>query len=229
MKVECCVIKIDNKVYGALTLKKHYLVLTIEIYDKESSIFAQSIGSHIVYRIENDDGTVVPYPSNLFQITSGKIPAGWKAIHESGCFRITPDIWFFDDFWEKYYNGDSNVMGLYIDGKQKIILEELSIDEINNIIREGDSLSLQTILSALIKYNDERFLNVMLEYSKACLQNDNYYYSSNEVSHLLVLSFNYLSMFKITEIENFFIEYLTDSIQKEELTRVVNDFFKSEG
>ncbi|WP_438447651.1 hypothetical protein [Gorillibacterium sp. sgz5001074] len=225
MKVECLINEVNNKDYDALTVGKRYIVLSIEIYDKENSIFAQSVGNHILYRIENDNGSVVPYPSTIFQIISGNFSRGWMAIQEQGCFKLIPEKWKVDGFWESYYNDDSKTMELYENEKQNILLEELTNDEIISIISNKDSFNLKTILLALNNHEDERFIDSVLDYSKTLLQNDNNYHSSKKVSDLLVLAFTYLSKFKITQVEEFFIDYLTEYNQKEYLTNIVNGYF----
>jgi len=227
LRVECLTKEINNKVYDTLTLKKYYIVLSIEVYDKENSLFAQSVGNHILYRIENDNGSVLPYPSTLFQVISGKISGGWVAIQEQGCFKLIPESWSFDGFWESYYNDDSTTLELYKNETQNILLEELTNDEIISLIRNDDSFNLETMLLALIKHEDERFIDAILEYSRTSLQNDNHYYSSIAVSDSLVLAFTYLSKFKITEVEEYFIDYLAESMQKDKLTDIVNDYFAS--
>lgn len=227
MKVECLMKGINNKYYDALTVKKHYIVLSIEVYDKENSIFAQAVGNHILYRIENDNGSVIAYPSILFQIISGKISREWVVTQEQGGFKLIPENWSFDGFWESYYNDDSTTLKLYENEKQSILLKELTNDEIISVIRNDDTLYLKTILLALIKHDDERFIDAVLEYSKTSLKNDNNYYSSKAVSESLVLAFTYLSKFKINEVEEYFIDYLAESIQKDKLTDIVNDYFAS--
>ncbi|NMO94331.1 hypothetical protein [Paenibacillus lemnae] len=218
--------KINDKLYDSITLNKSYIVLSIEVYDMKNSNFAQSVGNHILYRIENDNGSVVPYPSALFQVKSGKLSKGWAAIQSHECFQLIPESWTIDGFWEKYYNDDNKTLELYKKEKQSIFLEELTTNEIINIImRNEDSMDKETILYALINHKDERFIDTILEYSRKSLQNDIHYYSSIEVSHSLVLAFIYLSKFNSSKVEDYFIEYLSEPALKKQLTDIVNSYF----
>ncbi|OPH60465.1 hypothetical protein BC351_18425 [Paenibacillus ferrarius] len=228
MKVKCLTKEINSKDYNAITVNNCYIVLSIEVYDKECSSFAKSVGNHLLYRIENDTGSVIPYPSTLFQVISGKLPRGWVVVQDQSCFKVLPESWSFDSFWESYYNDDSTTLELYKIEKESMLLEELTVNEISRTFRENDSSKIDTILYAMINHEDKRFMGIVLEYSKASLQNDSKYFSSNSLSNSLVLAFTYLSRFKIIEVEEFFIDYLAESyIQKQKLTDIINDYFAS--
>lgn len=225
MRVECS--SINNKYNEGLTLKKHYFVLAIEVYDKENSNFAQTIGDQIIYRIENDNGNVVPYPSTFFRIVSGKLSGEWVAVQEHGCLKMLPKSWAVEGFWEDYYNDDDRALVLYEIEKQNILIEELTNSEIINTIEKGESHTRETILRALSKRRDDQFISVVIRYIKNVLNGSGSYLPSSSSSDSLVLSFEYLSNFESTEVEGFFVEYLLECGQIAKLTTIVNNYFSS--
>lgn len=127
MKVKCINNKISNKekIYTNLTLNKDYIVLAIEFYDKEISIFSNSIGDYILYRIEDNDGLVKPIPSKLFTITSGKLPECWISYRDDDeCYSMLPKEWAKTSFWEDFYNDDYKTLEVFKSVKKQIYVEE---------------------------------------------------------------------------------------------------------
>jgi hypothetical protein len=86
MKIKCIKTERLNKegVYQALTIGKEYTVLSIEFYDRLESTFSNSLGDFIAYRLKDNDGIVIPYPSKLFNITSGELPSCWVSYRSGG-------------------------------------------------------------------------------------------------------------------------------------------------
>lgn len=127
MKVKCIDRKINNqgKVYSNLTLNKDYIVLAVEFYDKEISTFSKTIGDYILYRIEDNDGTVMPLPSKLFTIVSSQLPRGWTSYRDNDeCYSILPKDWAEPSFWEDFYNDDYNTLAIFENVRNQIYSEE---------------------------------------------------------------------------------------------------------
>ena len=127
MKVKCKEKKINNhsSVYINLTLNKEYIVLAIEFYNNEISIFSNHIGDYILYRIEDDDGLVMPLPSKLFIITSNELPRGWVSYRDNDeCYSLISSKWAKPGFWEEFYNDESNALAVFESVKKQIYADE---------------------------------------------------------------------------------------------------------
>lgn len=126
MKVRCINNKIDNQdiVYTNLTIQKEYIVLSIEFYNKEKSVFSKSIGDYVLYRIEDDDGIVIPFPSKLFVVISNKLSSCWiVAQEENECYSILPREWANKSFWEDFYNDEHYALKSFEDARNQIYAE----------------------------------------------------------------------------------------------------------
>ena len=119
MKVKC----INNpKPYEALTVGKEYVVLAIEFYDKTE--FSKFLGDFVVYRLKSDDGVVIPFPSNLFEITLNRLPSSWVSYRRNNeAYSILPRTWARDYFWDDYYNDNADVIQAFRT-EEKLILSE---------------------------------------------------------------------------------------------------------
>lgn len=127
MKVKCIRTERLNKerTYQALTIGKEYTVLSIEFYDKSESQFSNSLGDFIVYRLKDNDGIVLPYPSRLFDISSSRLPSCWicyKKGHYS--YSILPNTWARESFWDDYYNDDDIAIEEFTKAEKEILSEE---------------------------------------------------------------------------------------------------------
>ena len=127
MKIKCISTVRPNKkgVYEALTIGKEYTVLSIEFYDRLESTFSNSLGDFIAYRLKNNDGIVIPYPSKLFNITSGELPSCWVS-YRTGDFSysILPDSWARESFWEDYYNDDVVAIEEFAKAEKEILSQK---------------------------------------------------------------------------------------------------------
>ena len=127
MKVKCIYKKVDNqeKVYINLTPNKEYIVLAIEFYNKDISIFSKFIGDYVLYRIEDDDGIVKPLPSKLFDITSNQLPRGWITYRDNDeCYSIISGEWAKPSFWEDFYNDEYNALAAFESVRNQIYTDE---------------------------------------------------------------------------------------------------------
>lgn len=123
MKVKCIETKRPNKdiKYNSLTIGKEYIVLSIEFYDSDVSSFSKSIGDFVLYRIEDDDGTIIPYPSIIFLVTSNKMPECWVPYPISiDSYSILPREWARENFWDDFYNDKEDVIEVFESTKRYI-------------------------------------------------------------------------------------------------------------
>lgn len=127
MKVKCINTGRLNKEgrYQALTIGKEYVVLAIEFYDKSISTFSNSLGDFVTYRLKDNDGVVIPYPSKLFEISSVKLPSCWVSYKKSDdSYSILPSAWARDYFWDDYYNDDGTTINEFTKAEKQILSEE---------------------------------------------------------------------------------------------------------
>ena len=125
MKVKCINIKRPNRdnVYDSLTVGKEYLVFTIEINDPASSV-AKFTGDFVVYRLIDDDGVVIPYPSKIFEITSGKLSPNWLYINYKDGIEILPELFAGEFFWDDFYNSEPYALEVFEKVKEQLYNEE---------------------------------------------------------------------------------------------------------
>jgi hypothetical protein len=127
MKVKCVETKRPNKnnKYSSITKGKEYLVLSIEFYDNSISFFSKSIGDFVLYRLEDDDGVVIPYPSSIFEIVSNKISYCWVPYREANdSYSLIPLQWAYRSFWDDFYNDEPRALNLLQNAKIMMYLEE---------------------------------------------------------------------------------------------------------
>jgi putative DNA primase/helicase len=111
--------------YNALTIKKEYVVLAIEFYDKSTSEFSKALGDYVIYRLKDNDGVVLPYPSKLFDIKSGRHSSCWISYNKDNeSFTILPYSWARKNFWDDYYNDDFSAIEDFISAEELILSEE---------------------------------------------------------------------------------------------------------
>lgn len=127
MKVKCKKNKIysKEKIYNNITINKEYIVLAIEFYNREISIFSNSIGDYILYRIEDDEGSVCLLPSKLFVVTSGELYRNWIMSYENEeSYSILPREWANSEFWEEFYDDEYNAKSIFKSVRDNIYLDE---------------------------------------------------------------------------------------------------------
>lgn len=79
-----------------------------------TSEFSKALDDYIIYRIKDNDGIVIPYPSKLFEITSGKQASCWISYNKDcDTFSILPSSWARIGFWDDFYNDDYHALEEY--------------------------------------------------------------------------------------------------------------------
>lgn len=109
--------------YDSLTVGKEYVVLSIEFYESNFS-FSKALGDYIIYRIKDNDGMVIPYPSKLFDISSNKIPECWVAYQSGvGEYELLPGLWARKFFLDDYYNDDPIALEEFEKAEREILTQ----------------------------------------------------------------------------------------------------------
>jgi len=123
MRIKCVNTDQDGR-YDAVSVGKEYIVLAIEFYDRMKTHFCDSIGDFVLYRIRDDDGVVIPYPSLLFDIVSNKNPSCWVSFKEEDMFSILPNTWATKYFWDDYYNDVESALFDFLEAEKEIIASD---------------------------------------------------------------------------------------------------------
>lgn len=98
-----CKVRNQPNISSRLTVGKDYIVLAIEVFNS-GSLYAKEIGDTVAYRLEDDDGIIIPYPAKIFEIKNNSLSSSWVAIKREGVFSVLPESWARDGFWEDFYN-----------------------------------------------------------------------------------------------------------------------------
>lgn len=205
----------SNDMEANLTLNKNYIVFSIEF---SNNLYTS--GEYIKFRLQNDDNSIIPYPANLFEIVSDKLNSTWIFNQKTkNNYWIVPKDISYNSFWEDFYNDEIVARKHFNHVKEELYLEELTEEEIKDILCSNKEEEIDFVLNVLMKNKCDRFVNYVVNYASAEL-------SSYKKSSSLLAAFKYLSIFKQIEIDEFFINYLTNiEINSDELTKIVNEYF----
>lgn len=204
-------LKKDAEKQENLSMFKKYIVYSLET-SKNGEKF---------YRIENDVNQVVPYSISLFEIVSDKVNSDWILWDKpNNSSALLPEQFAYLSFWEDYYNDDLEAMKKFNYVKEQLLQEELEENEVHEIIEMGNEDKMPFVLNFLFKSKDDRFINRVIQYVKSKLER-NY-----GVDNTTLLAFQYLNLFRHSEIDDFFLYYLTNiELGDDQLTSIVTDYF----
>lgn len=194
-----------------LSIDKKYMVYSVET-SKNGEEF---------YRLENDIKQVVPYSISLFDIVSEKVNSDWILWSKpNDNSALLPKQFAYLSFWEDYYNDELEALRIFNSVKEQLFQEELDENEIREIFELENEDEISFVLNVLFKKKDNRFINQVIQYVKTKLE-DNY-----GIDNTTLLAFQYLSLFNQSEVEDYFIYYLTNiELGSDQLTAVVNEYF----
>lgn len=210
MRVKC----INNKEKThRLTLNKNYTV-----YEAQSSIGDQPT-QYNLYRIEDDYGSVIPYESSNFEILSEVNDNYNKKILDNNEVILIHSFIDIKYFWARFYDDDPEMIELFIKAKKDIYDNEMTNKEIVRIIDQDNSDERDFLIDMLIDNKDDNYIEKIISICKEKL-------SKWENSESLETSFKYLSTFKNDKVNDFFIEYLSETEEENDvLDKIVYDYF----
>ncbi|ULO07113.1 hypothetical protein H1230_29945 [Paenibacillus sp. 19GGS1-52] len=198
--------------------KKENLSINIKymVYSVETSINGEEL-----YRLENDIKQVVPYSVSLFDIVSEKVNSDWILWNKpNNSAALLPKQFAYLSFWEDYYNDELEALKIFNLVKEELLQEELDENEMREIFELENEDEMTFVLNVLFKTKDNRFINQVIQYVKTKLEDD------YGIDNTTLLAFQYLSLFKQSEVEDYFIYYLTNiELGNDQLTAVVNEYF----
>ncbi|MEK3752381.1 hypothetical protein NYE25_29790 [Paenibacillus sp. FSL E2-8871] len=194
-----------------LSINKKYMVYSVET----------SKNGEELYRLENDIKQVVPYSISLFDIVSEKVNSDWILWNKpNNSSALLPKQFAYLSFWEDYYTDELEALKIFNLVKEQLFQEELDENEMREIFELENEDEITFVLNVLFKTKDNRFINQVIQYVKTKLE-DNY-----AIDNTTLLAFQYLSLFKQSEVEDYFIYYLTNiELGNDQLTAVVNEYF----
>ncbi|MGN8231307.1 hypothetical protein [Paenibacillus polymyxa] len=204
-------LKKDAEKQENLSKFKKYIVYSLET-SKNGEKF---------YRIENDANQVVPYSISLFEIVSDKVNSDWIIWDKpNNSSALLPEQFAYLSFWEDYYNDELEALKKFNSVKEQLFQEELEENEVHEIIEMENEDEITFVLNFLFKLKDDRFINQVIQYVKPKLER-NY-----GVDNTTLLAFQYLSLFNQSEVEDFFLYYLTNiELGDDQLTSIVTEYF----
>ncbi|MEK5029632.1 hypothetical protein [Paenibacillus sp. FSL M7-1046] len=194
-----------------LSMNKKYIVYSVET----------SINGEKFFRVENDINQVVPYSISLFKVVSDKVNSDWILWNKpNNSSALLPKQFAYLSFWEDYYNDELEALKIFNLVKEQLFQEELEENEVREIFEIENEGEITFVLNVLFKTKDNRFINQAIQYVKTKV-GKNY-----GIDNTTLLAFQYLSLFNQSEVEDYFLYYLTNiELGNDRLTAVVNEYF----
>ncbi|OMD48342.1 hypothetical protein BSK56_11200 [Paenibacillus borealis] len=194
-----------------LSMNKKYIVYSVETSKNGEKFF----------RVENDVNQVVPYSISLFKIVSAKVNSDWILWNKpNNSSALLPKQFAYLSFWEDYYNDELEALSIFNLVKEQLFQEELEEIEVREIFEIENEDEITFVLNVLFKTKDNRFINQAIQYVKTKVVK-NY-----GIDNTTLLAFQYLSLFNQSEVEDYFLYYLTNiELGNDRLTAVVKEYF----
>ncbi|MCT1398466.1 hypothetical protein M4D81_05540 [Paenibacillus sp. p3-SID867] len=211
MRVKC----IENSKNPNLTINKIYTVYEGEfIADAYERLY-------IMFKIQDDYGSVIPYDAKYFEISSDKNPNYLEKEISENKYRFTHKFISYDKFWSMLYDEAGTSVDDFRSAKKDIYKLEMSREEICEIIKGDNQDELDTILELLLEKKDSNFIEEVIRLSHKEM-------NKRMFNQNIETAFLYLSEFKNDYVNNFFIEYLSENEKgNEKLDKIVSDYFNS--
>lgn len=210
MKVKC----IANGKEPALTINKNYIVFEGEF------TLNDGIKEYTVFNIENDHGSIIPYNSKYFTISSDNNNdyVNEKAGENKYDFNYRSIAYW--KFWSMLYDEAGNSIEDFIIAKQELYRSELNKEEILNRLN-GDNVDERDFIVELLREDKNcEFIDDVIRICKTQLDQ---WKDNNDLDTL----FNYLSEFKNETVNQFFIDYLSENEKgNETLDKIVYKYFE---
>ncbi|TVX94884.1 hypothetical protein [Cohnella terricola] len=211
MRVKC----IENSNRHNITINKMYTV-----YEGEYIADAYE-RQYVMFKIQNDYGSVIPYDAQYFEISSDKNPNYLEKEVSENKYRFTHKFISYDKFWSMFYDEAGTSLDDFRSAKKDIYKLEMSRGEICEIIKGDNQDELDFILELLLETNDSNFIEEVIRLSHKQL-------NERMLNQNVETVFLYVSNFKNDCVNNFFIEYLSENEKgNEKLDKIVIDYFNS--
>ncbi|MFS1513642.1 hypothetical protein VQL36_14550 [Chengkuizengella sp. SCS-71B] len=224
-------VKLKNNIYeSGLFEGREYLVIEMVVINQINLGENQTF-----FLIENDDRQVMRYEAHLFNISTSNLNSKWIVNQTNeGNIRFTFEEFVESDFWENFYNDHKESIHKYNNIKKWLLFSEINDEECIEIITRGvleefnnpeKPYNLEKsydLIEAFTQFKDERLIKVITDQAKVLL-------TSELVSRYIFLNvaFKYLSIFKDSDVNNFFIFYLENIEHGNDiLTEIATKYFE---
>ncbi len=210
MKVKC----IDNGKNPALTINKDYIVYAGEF------TLNDEIKEYTLFKIENDHGSVIPYNSKYFTISSDNNNDYINEKVEKNKYGFNYRSIAYWEFWSMLYDEAGNSIEDFRTAKQELYRSELNKEEILNRLN-SDNIDERNLIVELLR--EDKNCGFIDEISRICKIQLDQWKNNNDLDVL----FNYLSDFKNETVNQFFIDYLSENEKGNEiLDNIVYKYFQ---
>jgi hypothetical protein len=206
-------LKLNSARKVSLTDNKKYFVFAIET-DREGDT---------VYRVENDQKSLLPYSAALFDVVSAKVIPGWQSwrANEESSPCWLPHEFAYLGYWEDFYNDEPEALARFNAVKQQMVQYEWDEHDVLEVFKLGDEDEIHFVLTVLIQAEDSRHIHPVIVWVESWFEQMVYRENPS-----VLLAFRYLSLFRQRTVEDFFIAYLNAiEVNRVSLTAVVNDYF----
>jgi hypothetical protein len=95
-----------------LTVGKIYHVL---------SICVSADGRRLLRLVGDGNNGIALFRLEQFEIVTSKIPDTWIVKYMKGEIDFTPESWSQTDFWDRFYDGNSDAFRIFDEERKKII------------------------------------------------------------------------------------------------------------
>ena len=195
MRVKC---KNNKSKEQRLTLNKNYSVYEAEYLIKDG------IKEYIIFKIEDDYGSVIPYEANNFEIILDLNNNYTKEVIGDNKVVLMHSFINVKYFWAKLYDDDYEMIRLFIKAKKDIYSNEMMNEEILEIINGNNFDERDFVIDMLINQRNNYFIENIIRICKIQLE------KWRDNSNLETL-FKYLSTFENDKVNDFFIDYLSEN------------------
>lgn len=212
MRVKC--IERDNSLPD-ITQNKIYSVFECEFIKNDEEINYNS------FRIQDNYGSVIPYEAKYFKIISSNNSNYVEKKIAEDKYKLTHKFISYNGFWAMFYEEDGTSLDDFWRAKKDIYIQEMSQDEMREILQGENQDERDFILELLMETKDDYFIEDSIKIGRKQLKE----WTTN---HSLETLFLYISRFKNEKIDNFFIEYLSENEKgNDKLDRIVSDYFNN--
>lgn len=171
-------------------------------------------------RIENDQGSIIPYDANQFiiiiDINNNYIIN--KIVDNRFKFNYKNIV--YDKFWSMLYDEAGTSIDDFRVAKKELYSSELTKEEIKNRLIGSNIDERDFMANVLIEDKNCEFIEYVIEF---CNEELNKWIDTIDLESL----FKYLSKFENDKVNEFFIKYLSENEKGNEvLDEIVYNYFK---
>lgn len=198
----------------ALSTNTDYIV-----YGGEFSL-NNNVREYSEFRIENDQGSIIPYDANQFiiiiDINNNYIIN--KIVDNR--FKFNYKNIAYDKFWSMLYDEAGTSIDDFRIAKKELYSSELTKEEIKNRLIGSNIDERDFMANALIEDKNCEFIEYVIEF---CNEELNKWIDTIDLESL----FKYLSKFENDKVNEFFIKYLSENEKGHEvLDEIVYNYFE---